>query len=120
MAMTKHEQAEMEELRIRLALAWPEYPVPQAVSFATGIGSNHLRSGWFMNAYNGEISEGCSTGVFHSRRSTTKTDSQNAGKMYDSKLDALKAMRHEMTREFAEKLRKVDQKIEAENGTPND
>lgn len=126
MAMTKAEKAEMDRLRNDLALAramrWPSYAKPARMTYDQirdnlvdgGVkwGSRQkVARGWFQNAYSQRVSYGCSDGTFHSQGGDT-TSSQNMGEMWATKADALRAMRLEMTEDFAKKLAAVDRQIE--------
>jgi hypothetical protein len=124
MAMTKAEKTRLEELETALALSWPAYPEPKPMtreeieaakvtvkpeSNARGYGRTRIALGWFCNAYNGEVSQGWSDGMYHSRHNITgDSASQNIGRMYRTKQEAAMALRHEMSREFAKKLVAVD------------
>jgi hypothetical protein len=122
MAMNKAEKAQMEHLQTALALCWPAYPCPQPMSVeeikAAQIEGlverhGHKRSaaiGWFVNAYNSEVSQGLSDGHIHDR-SGNKSWSQGAGTMYRTKQEALMAMRHEASRDFAAKLARIDARL---------
>lgn len=132
MAMTKKEQAEMERLRFDLALAramrWPSYPKPASMTVAEikdslvdgGVqyGSpQKVARGWFTNAYSQRLTYGCSNGISHNNDGD-KTTTQNMGQMYRTKADAARAMRFEMTEDFAKKLAAVDRIISEEDGQP--
>lgn len=114
MAMTKAEKAAVDALKVELALRWPRYEMPARLAYPErkgDYGPRPLVIGWWMNAYNGEADQGCTDGMYHSRRSTTKTDTQTAGVFWPTKLDALKAMRIEMSKDYARKLAAVDARI---------
>lgn len=136
--MTKAEKAQMDELRHLLmlsrALRFPDYPVPQPMSHDEirrnlkpgGNKYGHqqmVTRGWFYNAYlapsgrrSNTVSYGCSDGVHHSWQGDV-TSSQGAGRMYRTKLDALHALRHELTAACAEVLAEIDETIAVE-GAP--
>lgn len=123
--MNKKELAEMQRLRDDLALSramrWPDYPKPASMSaeqikanLVEG-GTKHGRPqlvarGWFYNAHNGYLSYGCSDGNYHDRMGDV-TSTQTAGYMFATKVDAARAMRHDMTIAFAAKLAAVDRMI---------
>lgn len=127
MPMTKAEKARMEELETALALCWPPYPAPKPMTreeieaAAIEIKPNdspmnrhrtRIALGWFYNAYNGDLAQGWSDGMYHSRHNTTgEHASQDMGQMYRTKAEAAMAMRIEMSRDFAKKLAAVDRII---------
>lgn len=131
MAMNNKEKAEMERLRADLALAramrWPSYPKPAPVT-AQWIKDNlvdggvrygqpqKVARGWFYNAYLGGYSSpsatyGCSDGVHHNTQGDT-TASQNAGRMFATKREALEALRIDLTEMVAKVLAGVDRQID--------
>lgn len=122
MAMNKAEKAEMErlrhDLRLAKALHWPDYPRPQnsilPQSFTQG-----LFVGWWFNAYAGHdgdrVAQGCSNGTNHSTSYTDKTTTQRAAPhwgFFDTKREALLALRLEVTEQCAERLAAIDKRIE--------
>lgn len=132
MAMTKAEKARMAELEHALGLAralrFPDYPVPtpmtreeikaSLVDGGTRYGkAQQVARGWFYNAYLGgagdyanRVTYGCSDGIGHDRDGDT-TSSQNMGRMYRTRGEAVMAMRHELTTACAEVLAKVDRML---------
>lgn len=133
MAMNKSERAEMERLRKDLALAkamrWPGYARPESVSrewINQNLEEGGLRfgkservaRGWFYNAYlsgTNVVSAptfGCSNGISHSSDGDVTT-TQNMGRMYPTKLDALHCLRLDLTEKCARVLADVDRQIEA-------
>lgn len=130
MAMTKAEQAEMQRLRDDLALSramrWPDYPMPQAVTrewIAANLVDGGIRyssaqrvaRGWFINAYLGgysrpKVTLGCSDGVHHNTEGDV-TVSQNMGRMYATKREALQALRLTLTEMCAKILADVDSQL---------
>jgi len=68
-------------------------------------------------------SPACSSSVFHSRHSNTKTTTQGAIKLFSTKALALKAARYEAELHFCAALRRIDKQIEAasasESALPN-
>lgn len=119
MAMNKKEQAEMERLRDELAkakaLRWPTYtkPAPIVVGY---VGYKKLVTGWNAHTWNAEYSvrEGCTDGMHHNTHGTDKTTTQGPGRFYQTRLEALRVARLEMTERFAEALARIDRAIEAE------
>jgi hypothetical protein len=68
--------------------------------------------GWFYNAHTCELSRGWSDGMSHSRHNITgDSGSQNMGCMYRTKGDAARALRHEISRDYAKRLAAVDRII---------
>ena len=132
MAMTKAEKAELEAARNSLALVramhFPDYPVPQPMTYeeikaslvAGGKRFGHTQMvarGWFYNAnlggqggYSNSVTHGCSDGIHHSREGDVTT-TQQTGRMYRTKLEALQALRHELTTQAATVLAAVDAQI---------
>lgn len=125
MPMNKKEQAEMQRLRDDLALAramrWPDYPKPAAITLEQikanlvdgGIRYGHAQKvarGWFYNAFSQSLSYGCSDGHFHDRNGDT-TSTQQIGYMFATKADAARALRCDLTIEYATKLAAVDRII---------
>lgn len=130
MAMNKKEQAEMQRLRDDLALVramrWPDYPRPSPVN-REWIDANlvdggeqygrrqKVARGWFYNAYLGSISGhgvsyGCSSGMSHNTHGDTTT-TQQMGRMYATKREALQALRLELTEKCAGVLAAVDRQL---------
>jgi len=118
MAMNKSEKAEFEAFKLERDMArslrWPEYRKPSTMTDAEiqmekrgGGGFNDVARGWFCNAYSGSVTYGCSNGVNHNRDGD-RTTTQGTGKMYRYKSEALRAMRIEMTIDYAKKLAAVD------------
>lgn len=130
MPMTKAEKARLEELEVALALCWPAYAEPSPMTRGeieaakvevkpNDSPMNRHRTrialGWFHNAYNSDLTQGWSDGMYHSRHSTTGDHaSQHMGRMYRTKREAAMAMRLEMSRDFARKLAAVDRVIRGE------
>jgi hypothetical protein len=130
MAMNKKEQAEMDALRNALAEAkamrWPDYPAPAPVT-RQWIEANlvdggmkygrpqKVARGWFYNSHLGGygspgVTYGCSDGMNHDKVED-KTSVQGAGRMYATKLEALQALRIELTQRCAGILASVDRQI---------
>ena len=109
MSMTKKETAEVESLRRELsivaALRWteqvlPDIPVPVR---------NRLTKGWLAGYDRVDIA--CSSCVFHAYGRNDKTTTQQPVALFSTKLLALKALRYEMERRFAEQLANIDRQI---------
>lgn len=111
MAMTKAEKQLLQTFRERASLTLPPYEEPKPMKVAPDL--KKLTIGWFTNGY-GEVSQGCSDGYNHSRWSTEKTNSQGPGCMYETKLDALRAMRWRATERAMKELGGIDALIERE------
>jgi hypothetical protein len=80
-----------------------------------------LYVGWWMNPYfntfdstNGRVGQGCSSGYSHSTSSTVKTSTQQVGRFYATKKDAVLALRWAWCRMFAKALHKAAQLDTAE------
>lgn len=130
MAMNKKEQAEMQRLRDDLALSralrWPDYlrPAPVDRDWITANlvegGSQYghpqkVARGWFCNAHLGGMSGygatyGCSNGIHHNT-SGDVTTTQNMGRMFATKREALQALRLELTEKCASVLAAVDRQL---------
>jgi hypothetical protein len=112
MSMTKKEQAEVEALKIRLALHFTSDVNPDISRPDSGQG---IINGYNFNSYNKRIEKSCSTSYSHGNGQWDKTGSQNAIAQYSSPILAYRAMRRELEDRFARELREVDIKIETEN-----
>lgn len=125
MSMTKAEQKRVADLEEGLAMAramrWPEYNLPASLT-QTEIRSNltdggvkygnpeQVCFGWFANSHTGQVTYGCSNGTSHAREGAT-TSTQGMGRMFNSKLDAWRTVRYEMTQRFSRELARVDAEI---------
>jgi len=107
--MNKTEQAEMERLRVLLVLR--HYP---AVKTDVEIPdwNDGIRNGYWFNSYSGTISKACTSSIHHSIGNWDKTTSQQPKKLYSTEKLAYQAMQHDMSMEFARKLRLVEIKME--------
>jgi hypothetical protein len=112
MVMNKKEQSEMDELRKQLYIA-------RALRFTEFVEKDvspddwsKLTIGWTYNAYNGKVSESCSTTNYHAIGRTDKTNTQRGIEMYSTELLAYKALRYEMEQKFANELSEIDKKID--------
>jgi hypothetical protein len=116
MAMNKKEQAEMEalkhELRVARAMRFTD-PVPKDVFPPQTM--HELVTGWVYNAHSKRVDVACTNSVNHAVGQTDRTTSQRPILMYSSRLLALKGLRHELERKYAEELAELDRKIEDES-----
>jgi hypothetical protein len=124
MAMTKAER--METLETELAFRWPTAPEPMPMTGAeinanledlvprdrSVIGSRKAAKGWVHNAYTATVTPAWSSGYTHGRNHTGDGGTQGMGRIYRTEAEAALAMRWEMCRDFAKKLRAVDLLIE--------
>lgn len=107
--MNKKEQAEMEHLKTLLALRHytkiePDMNPPSKY--------NEIVNGYVFNSYSGRVIKACTSGIGHSIGEWDKTSSQRAIKLYSTEKLAYQAMMHDMSMEFARKLRLVEIKME--------
>lgn len=116
MAMTKKEKAEFDTAILKAqtlaALRWTDpvekdLPVPE---------SGGLIEGWTFNTYIPEVTQMWSSSYSHGSglRDEQKFSIQQGISLYSTKLLALKAMRHHIECESAEKLRRIDEQIKSE------
>jgi hypothetical protein len=133
MAMNKKELAEVDRLRSDLALAramrWPSYAKPASMTHEEikaslvdggkrfGV-TQRVARGWFYNAYLGShsahrVTYGCSDGLNHDSDGDT-TSTQQMGRMYATKREALQALRLDLTETCAKVLAAVDRQIDEE------
>jgi hypothetical protein len=106
--MNKREQAEMEHLKTLLALriypaVEPDVMPPESY--------REVKNGYLFNAYSGTVSKACTSSGFHSYGNWDKTTTQSAKKLYSTEKLAYQAMMHEMSMEFARKLRLIEIRI---------
>lgn len=137
MAMTKAERALVEELTtardLARSLRWPEQPRPQPYTEeeiqaivqtrATGVPGGAVASGWMINVHTKQVDVGWTTLHTHkwgySSRETMDvhtSSAQGMGQVYRTYLDALMALRFDLTVKFAEELAEIDQLIAEERG----
>lgn len=122
MALTKAEKERLERTEKALAMArsmrWPEYPMPHSMTgdeIRAALVNGGLKygqpervaRGWFQNSHSKRVTYGCSNGVSHNTEGDA-TSTQQAGQMFAAKIDALKAMRIEITERYADDLAKLD------------
>ena len=111
--MTKKECAEMEELKIKLALHFTP-AVEKDLAPPSYDAKEKLVCGWSYNANpgNDRISKSCSSVAFHGLN-WEKTSSHGEITQFSTELLALRALRHEVEIQCAKRLRDIDLKIEA-------
>lgn len=118
MTMNKKEQAEFAAAKkavfVARALNWTE-PVECDVK----VPKRGETRGYLFNTYNQSIMHALSNEVHHAvsyidGAPPTKTSSQNPTEMYSTELLALRALRHAVECESAEKLAKIDMQISEE------
>jgi hypothetical protein len=127
MAMTKAERAEMEAMRARAALGWPQFERPQPMTkeeieaaYETIIRRDKsayrtdetAARGWFYNAYGQSVTRGWANGHYHNHDSefadSPRRNDVGRPQMYRTKLEALRALRWAMSDKFSAELGKVD------------
>jgi hypothetical protein len=85
----------------------PDVPPPKSGGLSTG-----FLPGGYMGA---DIA--CSSSVSHAHGRNDKTTTQNSRHLFSTKKLALQAQRNKLEREYAEKLARIDEQIEAEDST---
>lgn len=116
MAMTKKERAELEALETEVALRWPRYEMPANVPPPKWEPGQGLTILWTINAFTGRVTRGCTDGHSHNRDGVDRATSQRPAPpegWYETKAEALRALRIRMSEQFAEKLAAVDRQIRA-------
>lgn len=114
MAMNKKEQKELEDAKIAAALRWTAPVAPDVNPPSPMHPGERLSKGFLFNAHSREVRPSCSSSISHSYGRDDKTTSQGARALYSTRLLALKALRHECEKQFAEILRIIDKRIEGE------
>ena len=115
MAMNKAEKALLEEALTQAALRWTSPVEPDVAPPSPNTGSfAQLSRGFAFNSYSLRVSPACSSVTSHGIGSHDKTTTQRSIWLYSSRERALRAMRADLERQFAEKLREVDKMIAAE------
>lgn len=117
MAMTKAEKAALEVALTECALRRTAEVKPDVPPPGYGSGLSVLTRGFAVVGERSDyprIDEGCSSSIFHSVRSTTKTDTQGPISLYSTRLKALRALRYRVELQCAQRLRKIDKMIEEE------
>jgi hypothetical protein len=117
MAMNKKEQEYVESLKTELAfrrtlLVEPDLDIPESW--------NEIVNGYSFNAYSIKVEKSCSSGGYHNLWGWDKTTSHKGIRQYSTRLLALKAMRYEVEKDCAKKLRNIDKLIEAEEQSAQD
>lgn len=129
MAMTKAEQAAMEALKVRCALAWPpQPPKPIDLDVARSAADVEWVRGWWFNQAARSVGEGVTNGFMHAREPYTDEQLENrykqrgrivsmsqtaGGPWYATKADALAALHYAVAEECAMLLRSIERQIEA-------
>jgi hypothetical protein len=119
MAMTKREQAEMQGLRQELRLAKalrftaavaPDVPIPERYGV--------LAKGFLFHTHGDGFRAvpACSDSCSHSFGSDDKPNSQQARRLYSTRLLALRACRNEAEQHCAKLLAEINEAIEKEEG----
>ena len=110
--MNKKERAEydrvLDECRLLAALRWtapvaPDVPIP---SEGLSIGYLPIASG----STDARVTEACSSSIYHGH-SHIKTTTQNPKELYSTRILALRALRHSVERDCAERLARIDRQI---------
>jgi hypothetical protein len=121
MALNKKEQAEMAALKrealLGRALRWTD-PVPRDLPPPnSGV---TVTQGWDFNAHCGTVDKAWSSAVHHGRgeyqSKGRSSGSQNPRTLFSNEELALRACRHAMERDFAERLAAIDARLEALRG----
>lgn len=113
MAMTKAEKARMAELEHQLRLAKAmKFTDPVAPDVLPPEKWGELSTGWTFNSYSESVTTACSSTTSHAIGHTDKTNSQRPIRLYASEVLALRGLRNELERKYAESLAKIDRRIE--------
>lgn len=109
--MTKKEKAELEAAKTLAALRWtaevkPDIPIPEFQQTTHGY-TFHAWSG------NWRVEKAWSQTNRHGTGDPNRVGSQHGRALYSTELLATKAARHALEREFAERLRSIDLRIES-------
>lgn len=118
--MTKKEQALLEKLLTQSALratseVKPDVPPP--------VVWGGLVKGWMpiaSSSSSARVEKSCSGGGFHGIGTWEKINSQRSIHQYSTKLLALKALRWGVEQDCADRLRRIDRQIEAEESKPSE
>lgn len=128
MAMTKAEQAQMEALKVRLALAWPpEPPKPIDVAVAQEASDKPWFRAWWFNSSARSVGLGVVVNGLHSRsnytdaqletrydgRSRVSLSQTSGGPWFATERDALMALHHAVAMECAGMLYQISKRIDA-------
>jgi hypothetical protein len=123
--MTKAEKAEYERVATEAALRWPTEAEPQPVTTeyikanleevsprAGRLGVREVFKGWVFNCAGSRVEPAWSNGFLHGWGNWTgDSASQTMGRLYRTEREATLAMRWEMCRQMAERLRSVDARL---------
>lgn len=115
----EHAAQREQELLLSRAFCFPTQPEPKQMSSdevktAVEASPKKLITGWFWNAYadNFRITQGCSDWVYHNSNGVDKITTQNMGRIYSSRADAILAARWDMCRRFAAALARLDKEAQ--------
>ena len=119
--MTKKEQSYLRSVKERAAMNLPCYDNPRPAAYPKNYG---YKAVWFQNSYGKRVTLGWTNGMLHNSNcavlpnghSFNTIASQTGGNGYETKLDALKAMRWELTMRVARELADIDEMIDQEMG----
>lgn len=111
MAMNKKEQAEIEMLKTKLALHF--YPAIEPDLDIPGY-DDGIVNGWTYNVYSMRVEKACTSYAYHGIGLWDKTNSQGLMRLYSTKELAYKALLAKMALKYANELRDVEKKMEAE------
>jgi hypothetical protein len=103
-----------EQDRINDALRWPGLPEPERLPVPEAGG--HVE-GWDFNEYAHDVFEAWTEAVAHGRGPypkdrSTRSASQRSRRVYATERDALIALRHALSRQYAKNLARVDAQID--------
>ena len=114
-AVNQELQRSRRELRLHRALRWPEQePTPIDMDAALAGAENGRVVAWtYLAGYTRQdVLQGCFSSNFHSIGHTSRTNSQGrGGPWYATKLEALQALRAQVTRDVAATLLSIDEEI---------
>jgi hypothetical protein len=119
--MNKKEQAALAQLEKELGIA-KAFQFKEYVLTPINVETASKRLGncdgvvvaWYANTYNGSVSEGCFNRVNHCSSRSDKTTTQGqGGPWYETKREALMAVRLVKQRAYAEDLARIDREIAA-------
>lgn len=121
MAMNKAERAKLEELKTALAFRWPTEAEPTPLTFdeikdnAKQVSGSWMKvvTGWDYNSYNQRVFPAWSSTISHGEGDpSSDRGSQQPGRIFVTEEDAYVALRWDMCRDFAKRLRAVDVRLE--------
>ena len=117
--MTKKEQAFVDSLKIQAALSWPKFEKPSPSTIK--VPCDEYRAVWFQNAFSGRVSLGWTSGNRHNdnapipdKDTRYSGNFQGPGRYYETRLEALRAMRWEEAEDCARRLLRIDEMIKKE------